>query len=514
MPRIIDLLQHPTFAKARFVAGPIQHFTFQVQGFAVIAERERLQQYSNELVISTTLLSDEGQITRLIQRVAQAGAVALGMYLAPNMLSAARVAADEVQLLIIAFPADFLPRELEEYLSDAFHHTKSLESLIARWIPSSSSDSDLTTMMQIMSNEWKRSLVLLDNNWNFLSFAGSDGPFLINSLLHWQKQYPQSQPPTLIPEMRIFGTRLRSGKFLMMHYHQDLSPSYDEVQMLEDAALVLEPLIQHSLNQCGEFLRALLRGVINDERVAFMLGQPFGFDIRVSSRIVVGMVNTELWPDGAQQITQYAGEIASTQNISLLSTIGPGQVIMIINSPISSERINALLRDIILAASSAAHQITWGVSGVNAGLDGFQMSYQDALMACQLGKGPGSVNLIDHLGGYTILRKLRNDPESQQFWKRHLLALLKSEYYKSKGLIETLEVYLDLQGNVSETARQLHIHRQTMNYRLQRIAELTGCNLDEPHDRFTLELSLHLYKLHLHEKSGKHDDLVALSAPL
>jgi carbohydrate diacid regulator len=44
------------------------------------------------------------------------------------------------------------------------------------------------------------------------------------------------------------------------------------------------------------------------------------------------------------------------------------------------------------------------------------------------------------------------------------------------GLIETLQVYIEEDGDISRTVKRLNIHRNTLNYRLDRIGQLTGKN--------------------------------------
>lgn len=63
-------------------------------------------------------------------------------------------------------------------------------------------------------------------------------------------------------------------------------------------------------------------------------------------------------------------------------------------------------------------------------------------------------------------------------------------------LVETLETYLDLAGGAVETAKALRLHRTSLYYRLQRVAELTGTNLRDGDERLTLHLSLKLARLH------------------
>lgn len=66
----------------------------------------------------------------------------------------------------------------------------------------------------------------------------------------------------------------------------------------------------------------------------------------------------------------------------------------------------------------------------------------------------------------------------------------------SPELVETLETYLDLAGSAVETAKALRLHRTSLYYRLQRVAELTGTNLKNGDERLTLHLSLKLARLH------------------
>ena len=54
----------------------------------------------------------------------------------------------------------------------------------------------------------------------------------------------------------------------------------------------------------------------------------------------------------------------------------------------------------------------------------------------------------------------------------------------------TLLAWLRRQGNVAAVAQELHVHPQTVRYRLARLRERFGETLDEPDARFELELAL------------------------
>ena len=57
-------------------------------------------------------------------------------------------------------------------------------------------------------------------------------------------------------------------------------------------------------------------------------------------------------------------------------------------------------------------------------------------------------------------------------------------------LLETLGSWLDHQGRVPDVARALHVHPQTVRYRLAQLREAFGPALDDPRGRFELALAL------------------------
>jgi purine catabolism regulator len=57
-------------------------------------------------------------------------------------------------------------------------------------------------------------------------------------------------------------------------------------------------------------------------------------------------------------------------------------------------------------------------------------------------------------------------------------------------LRETLTAYLRCGGSVAATADALHVHRNTVRYRLRRVEQLTALDLGRPEDRLLLELVL------------------------
>ena len=59
-----------------------------------------------------------------------------------------------------------------------------------------------------------------------------------------------------------------------------------------------------------------------------------------------------------------------------------------------------------------------------------------------------------------------------------------------RGYSATLSAWLGNLGAIAPTADQLGVHPQTVRYRIARLRELLGEQLDDPEARFELQLAL------------------------
>ncbi|MGH2613731.1 MAG: PucR family transcriptional regulator [Thermomicrobiales bacterium] len=191
---------------------------------------------------------------------------------------------------------------------------------------------------------------------------------------------------------------------------------------------------------------------------------------------------------------------AAHQRRAALATVIGDVVVAFVEVSRASESLEGLVDRINtrLQSHSPAIDVSWGIGAVHEGFANFRLTYRDARAACQIGasvRGAGSVTHVSQTGSYRVLLGIGANPESRRFWDGYLRDLIDYGEQKGMDLLGTLELYLTTQGNVSETARRLHLHRQSLLYRLQRIEELTGGDLSDAQHRFALELSTHLYRL-------------------
>ncbi|MEW2285704.1 PucR family transcriptional regulator [Streptomyces sp. NPDC047841] len=89
-----------------------------------------------------------------------------------------------------------------------------------------------------------------------------------------------------------------------------------------------------------------------------------------------------------------------------------------------------------------------------------------------------------------LLWRLRDHPDLASFVDRAIGPLRDHDHRSRPPLLPTLETYLAHAGRKAETARELHLNRQTLYNRLARIEELLGTDLDDPQTVLALSLAL------------------------
>lgn len=110
-------------------------------------------------------------------------------------------------------------------------------------------------------------------------------------------------------------------------------------------------------------------------------------------------------------------------------------------------------------------------------------------LASQAGaiSGDGLLRAEDHLAGLL----LAGNPQLVSLLAaRHLAPFEDLTPRARERMRETALAYVRYHGNAVAMATELHVHPQTARYRIARLRELLGDNLDDPDARFELELAL------------------------
>jgi PucR C-terminal helix-turn-helix domain/Purine catabolism regulatory protein-like family/GGDEF-like domain len=108
----------------------------------------------------------------------------------------------------------------------------------------------------------------------------------------------------------------------------------------------------------------------------------------------------------------------------------------------------------------------------------------------ELRGGPVSVVSGDEVTSYVLLLATVPDEVRRTFAARVLGPVLAYDERTGAGLRETLEAFLACSGSWSRASEVLHLHINTVRYRIERIEQLTGRNLADLEDRVDVFLAL------------------------
>lgn len=148
-----------------------------------------------------------------------------------------------------------------------------------------------------------------------------------------------------------------------------------------------------------------------------------------------------------------------------------------------------------LVARTACKLAAAGVSRAASGLSNLREAYREAKDAVGIAYELSDRDTTTYYGDlklYQLLLALkeRNLTNMQQFYQDALGPLVEHDNRKQSELIRTLSGYFNSNGNLAKAALELDVHRNTLVYRLERVAELTNLDLDDSDNRLILHLAL------------------------
>jgi purine catabolism regulator len=151
----------------------------------------------------------------------------------------------------------------------------------------------------------------------------------------------------------------------------------------------------------------------------------------------------------------------------------------------------ALVEQLHRAARAASGPVALGYGSVRTGTAEIAVGAREAEQALTMGRrlfGPDSATAFKNLGLYRLLYALQPLPELRKF---HEDALVRLSAKDRRGvLLQTLGAYLATNGSPTDAADRLHLHRNTVLYRLGRIEDLLGVDLRNAEVRLALHLAL------------------------
>jgi hypothetical protein len=130
-----------------------------------------------------------------------------------------------------------------------------------------------------------------------------------------------------------------------------------------------------------------------------------------------------------------------------------------------------------------------GVSEIFHSLDGVRAALAEASAARSAGR-PGSTDVVRHDHALVPLLIAAAPAAARRLADAVLGRILALAERERDTLLTTLRAWLDNDGSPAAAARRLHCHRNTVGYRLHRVAELTDRDMGRPADVAQLHLAL------------------------
>jgi purine catabolism regulator len=247
----------------------------------------------------------------------------------------------------------------------------------------------------------------------------------------------------------------------------------------------------------GDFLAQVLAGSPADQAAAVQRGQELGYALQAPHLALVVHIDGAAAAELARAQANLQNDLTrrniaapiSRRETSLLCLLpaaaGAGRPREVIEQ--LRERLLLDHRNVVMACGTPAD-----------GLAEWRRSVEEADQALLLGRqlfGGDRVIAFQDLGVYRLLVRLRETPELWAFYRETLAKLVEYDRRQHADLIKTLEQYFHHLGNLRATSEALHVHRNTLLYRLERIQEISGADLDNADEYFSLWLALRAHRI-------------------
>lgn len=241
----------------------------------------------------------------------------------------------------------------------------------------------------------------------------------------------------------------------------------------------------------GEFIRRILLGECSADDVQtyaikYSVPERPCFALAVSSDLKAGELMSFL--------TQYAGEEADT---AVAVTGKDCAFIKFMDEDTeyqsSADFANFLARSLL---EEVGVKVRIGVGGTVRHFEEIASSYRQANTALRMSGIFNSGGEVHTYREFVLVKMLEDLPEAKL--GEYLSILLDGEakeLLKDEDMVNTAEEFLENNLNVSETARNLYMHRNTLMYRLDKIERVMGLNLRNFSDAVTFRVITILYKL-------------------
>jgi sugar diacid utilization regulator len=255
------------------------------------------------------------------------------------------------------------------------------------------------------------------------------------------------------------------------------------------------------------FLAAVLRREVTDRGDIVARGAELGADLGAGGSVVVVRAHhfAPAEDDWRARVLAAAERAARASAPGSLAAVidagleGSGQVVVLVPGDAGAE-VHRVADAVARELRSALHGFTYAIGHSRGATDPVDLyrAGNEALLAANVAEarpaddeGP-AVLAFEDTGAYRLLLPAMSEDaaELQRFYAETIAPLVAYDEQYETDLVQTLETFLDADGNVAGTAQRLFTHRHTVRYRLERVRDLTGLDVSSTDGREKLGLGL------------------------
>ena len=162
-------------------------------------------------------------------------------------------------------------------------------------------------------------------------------------------------------------------------------------------------------------------------------------------------------------------------------------------SPARNDTAQTAMLAELMTATPAAKAFHYGTSSIHSDFTELPSAFREAAAAAAVAGLTQQHHLsFEHIGPYRLLFALRDTPLLVKMRDQRLQPLLAYDAQHHTQLTATLRTYLFHSNSLQETAALTFTHRNTINYRIHKVRELTGCKLEDSVTSFDFMLAFYI----------------------
>jgi len=242
-------------------------------------------------------------------------------------------------------------------------------------------------------------------------------------------------------------------------------------------------LLDEAIARRGDLIRAILDGKVDDPDAASI---ELGHSLRHQQTAVAVWADDDApTPEADDSLQRMVGAISECLG-------APKALLMAVSSRCVwawvATRSQPDLSGIASVVAAQAQRVRVAVGAPSPGLDGFRQSHREAVQAQRVTMTSGQPRRLTFYSDVELIALTTDQHDAMRILVERELGALAGPEASLEPVRAALLHYLRLGGNVEGTAALLHIHKNTVRYRLARAEELIGRPLAER--RASIELAL------------------------